>query len=126
MEVRKRKLWWVDSLGDDNTDSKEEGRRRSEQLIGYLKRVWLRKQAESHAPTVSPPEWSWASRSSVQQPNYEDCGVYMLAFCFLICVDSPLRFSEAEASRWRSRIALLLKDRRLPAPPAAPPQEHTP
>jgi hypothetical protein len=125
VEVKRRKLWWADSLGG-NVGSEEEGGRRSAQLIEYLTEVWRLRQGASHAPTSSPPKWTWAIRPSAQQSNGKDCGVYMLAFCFLICADSPLQFTEAEASRWRSRMALLLKDQCLPAPPAASPHEHTP
>jgi hypothetical protein len=44
----------------------------------------------------------------------------MLAYCFLICVGSPLTFEPHEAHRWRSRICLVLDKGGLPVAQAAP------
>ena len=117
VEVQTQKMWWLDSLFA-RQNSLGEAKARAEKFGEVLTATWRILRPEKRAPA-----WPLEIREEVaQQTNLVDCGVYMLAYCFLICVGSPLIFEPHEAHRWRSRICLVLDKGGLPVAQAAPPQ----
>ena len=74
-------------------------------------------------PTHPTPSWPLKLRNEVaQQSNLVDCGVYMLAYCFLICTGSPLLFKPRKVHRWLSWVCLVLDKGGMPVAQAVPPQ----
>ena len=87
VEVQTQKMWWLDSLFA-RQNSLDEAKARAKKFREVLSEIWriLR-------PAQPAPSWPLELREEVaQQTNLVDCGVYMLAYCFLICVGSPLIF----------------------------------
>ena len=114
VEMQTQKMWWLDSLyGRQN--SLDEAKVRAEKFREVLTATWRVLRPEQKVPL-----WPLVVREEVaQQNNLVDCGVYMLAYCFLICAGAPLTFEPHEAHRWRSRICLVLDKGGLPVTQAA-------